>query len=143
MNDKTPTPEAVLGEQREAAQTRDDLLSVKEAAKQLRVSEPTIWRWINQLLLPAYRVGQKRVYVKRTDLETLISPARERRGPMDGAEKGSARPLSQRERRQVLDAVQESRRHLSEMLEARGGTLFTRSGELLEEARGERSEQLS
>jgi excisionase family DNA binding protein len=118
------------------------LLSVKEAAKQLGVSEPTIWRWINQLILPAYRVGQKRVYVKRSDLEPLIRPAREKGGSMAGVERGLVRPLTQRERKQVLDAVEEARQHLSQQVEARGGRLYTRTDELLEEARQDRSEQL-
>jgi excisionase family DNA binding protein len=137
-------PKAMLDEQDgSSVQMREDLLSVKEAAKQLRVSEPTVWRWINQLLLPAYRVGQKRVYVKRADLEPLITPAREKGGLMPSAERGRVKPLTLHEREQVLDAVQESRRRLTQMLEARGGRLYTRGRELLEQVREERSEHLS
>ena len=142
MNDKVSQTSAAPDEQGAAAQTPGDLLSVKEAAMQLRVSEPTIWRWINQLLLPAFRVGRKRVYVKRSDLEPLITPAREKGGSMAGLERGGVRPLTKRERELVLDAVQASRVHLSQVLEARGGRLYARSGELLAAVREERSEQL-
>ena len=50
----------------------EDLIPVREAAEALAISESTAWRWINKHLLPAYRVGQKRIYVKRSDLAPLI-----------------------------------------------------------------------
>lgn len=46
----------------------DDLVSVREAAGLLRVSESTVWRWINTGAMPSYRVGRKRVYLRRADL---------------------------------------------------------------------------
>ena len=55
----------------------EDLVSVRDAALLLRVSESTAWRWINEDLLPSYRVGRKRVYVRRTELARLL---RERKG---------------------------------------------------------------
>ena len=50
----------------------DDLVSVREAAGLLRVSESTVWRWINETYIPSYRVGRKRVYLKRAELAPLI-----------------------------------------------------------------------
>ena len=65
-----------------APQPFDDLVSVKDAARLLRVSESTIWRWINEDLLPSYRVGRKRVYLKRAELTPLLRPARAKGGDM-------------------------------------------------------------
>jgi excisionase family DNA binding protein len=52
--------------------------TVAEAARQLKVSVSTIWRWINAGSLTAYRVGPRRIRIKRKDLKALIRPARAR-----------------------------------------------------------------
>ena len=51
--------------------------TVTEAARRLRVSPSTIWRWINDQRLPAYRVGRRSIRIKKDDLETIIQPAKE------------------------------------------------------------------
>lgn len=53
--------------------------TVAEAARQLKVSVSTIWRWINAGSLTAYRVGPRRIRITRGDLAALIRPARARR----------------------------------------------------------------
>jgi excisionase family DNA binding protein len=53
---------------------RYDLKSAKEAAEYLRISEATIWRYVDQDLIPAYRLGPKRVWFKRSDLDRLLEP---------------------------------------------------------------------
>jgi excisionase family DNA binding protein len=50
--------------------------TVPEAARLLEVSPATLWRWIATRRLPAYRVGPRRIRVRREDLEALIRPAR-------------------------------------------------------------------
>lgn len=45
--------------------------SVKTAAEYLEVHQRTIWRWINDGLLPAYRLGPHLVRVDLDDLGEL------------------------------------------------------------------------
>ncbi len=49
--------------------------SVPEAARLLDVSAATLWRWIAARRLRAYRVGPRRIRVRRDDLEALVQPA--------------------------------------------------------------------
>ena len=67
---------SVRQEQHEAPAIDGDLLSVGDAAAALRVSQSTVWRWINRGVLPASRLGPKRILVKRSDLPALLTPAR-------------------------------------------------------------------
>lgn len=50
--------------------------TVVEAARLLDVSPVTIWRWIEAGKLPAYRVGSRKLRIKKEDLESVITPAR-------------------------------------------------------------------
>jgi excisionase family DNA binding protein len=50
--------------------------TVAEAAKILRVSVPTVWRWIDSGQLRAHRVGRRNIRIKKQDLATVIRPAR-------------------------------------------------------------------
>ena len=50
----------------------EDYVTVPEAAKLLQVHISTIRRWIDSGDLPAHRVGQRRIIVKRGDLANLI-----------------------------------------------------------------------
>ena len=50
--------------------------TVAEAARLLRVSVPTIWRWIDSGRLPAYRVGGRSIRIRTVDLASLVRPAR-------------------------------------------------------------------
>jgi excisionase family DNA binding protein len=62
---------------RRSKQDRDaDYVTVPEAAALLGVSSSTIWRWIANGNLPAYRVGPRFVRVRRTELSALIRPVR-------------------------------------------------------------------
>jgi excisionase family DNA binding protein len=54
----------------------NDYYTVSQAAKVLDVSPSTIWRWIKAAKLPAYRVGARKIRIKKADLPTIISPAR-------------------------------------------------------------------
>lgn len=123
-----------------------DLVSVTEAARILRVSPSTIWRWIAHDTVPAYRVGPKRVWLKTRDLEPLMETAREplRKGG-EHVEKDIVheRPLTAAERERGLAAIEEARQFQSTLLASRGGTPFESSWELLAESRDERSRELS
>ncbi len=122
----------------------EDYFTVAEAATFLQVSQSTIWRWIEHDDLPAYRVGQRRVWVKKADLERLVTPARSSRkgGVMAHPEATLPTPLTEEEREDALSALEEARRLRSEMLAQRGGKLFSDSSELIEEMRKERSHLL-
>lgn len=54
---------------------RDDY-SVPEAAKALGVSPSTVWRWIDARKLSAYRVGARKIRIRREDLAAMVAPLR-------------------------------------------------------------------
>jgi len=49
-------------------------LTVAEAAHRLDVSRTTVWRWIRQGRLRAYRVGQRTIRIRDEDLEAQLTP---------------------------------------------------------------------
>jgi excisionase family DNA binding protein len=53
--------------------------TVAQAAQVLEVSRTTVWRWIDEGRLAAYRLGGRTIRIKRGDLRSLLKPARERR----------------------------------------------------------------
>ncbi len=57
--------------------------TVSEAARLLKVSPATIWRWIEAGKLRAYRVGPKNIRVGTRDLEAMIKPARAKEVAME------------------------------------------------------------
>ncbi|MBI2886596.1 MAG: helix-turn-helix domain-containing protein [Chloroflexi bacterium] len=123
-----------------------DYVTVAEAAALLKVSQPTIWRWIDQGRLPAYRIGEKRVRINRADLPRLITPVGktgQKGGAMAQTERLTQGPLTVKEQRRALKAVQDAQRLQAEMLAQRGGKLFAPSYSILDELRDERTRNLS
>jgi excisionase family DNA binding protein len=123
----------------------EDYVTVAEAAALLRVAPSTIRRWIREGDVPAYRIGRRRVALKRTDLTELITPARagaDKEGEMASIERPVIRRLTPEERQRGLNAVARLKELQQELLAARGGNPFSPSWELLNEARDERSRQL-
>jgi len=54
--------------------------TINEAAELLDVSRTTVWRWIREGRLPAYRAGSRTIRIRAEDLEQrvqLIEPARQ------------------------------------------------------------------
>ncbi len=51
-----------------------EFYTVSEAARELRVSQATVWRWIEARRLPAYRVGPRRIRIRRRDLLSVVRP---------------------------------------------------------------------
>lgn len=47
-----------MSTQRQQQTEQSELLTVKEVADYLRVSRVTAWRWCQQGLLPAFRIGR-------------------------------------------------------------------------------------
>lgn len=54
--------------------------TVSEVAEKFDVSPSTVWRWIKDGKLSAYRVGGRSIRIKNKDLESLVSPAYEEEG---------------------------------------------------------------
>jgi excisionase family DNA binding protein len=60
-----------------------DYYTVTQAAKVLEVSPSTIWRWIKAGKLPAYRVGERAIRIKKADLPSIVTPARAKEVSME------------------------------------------------------------
>jgi excisionase family DNA binding protein len=124
----------------------EEYLTVAEAATLLRVAPSTVRRWIREGDVPAYRVGRRRVALKRDDLSNLIRPAR----PMGATsytiiedEKWEPRRLTPEEKQRALEAMDRAQRHAEETRARRGGKLFPSSWITINEQRDERTRQLS
>jgi len=61
---------------------QDEFVTVSEAAKALRVSVPTIKRWLKDGRIPAYRLGPRYIRIRRADLTGVLTPMREEVSPM-------------------------------------------------------------
>jgi excisionase family DNA binding protein len=60
-----------------------ELLTVKEVAVHLRVSRATVWRWCQQGIIPAVRVGRC-WRIRQVDLLNLVDPAKSDRDGYEG-----------------------------------------------------------
>jgi excisionase family DNA binding protein len=65
----------------------DEFLTVKEIAERLKVNPQTLRNWIDRGELPAVRIG-RRVRVRRTDLERLLTEGRTVRPPTEPSTEG-------------------------------------------------------
>jgi excisionase family DNA binding protein len=87
-----------------------DYYTVAQAARALDVSPSTVWRWIEAKKLPAYRVGARKIRIKKEDLSSIITPARAKEVTIDeetvDKEINVFKPIPQEElaRRQTLVA---------------------------------------
>ena len=112
-----------------------EFLTVREAADLLRVSRPTIWRWIDAGRLPAVRLGPRSIRVRRADLRRLEQHARvgrrDDRLSICTIQLGDA-TVAEDELMARLQSIQAA------MLAERGGTPFGPSAGLIGEARRER-----
>ncbi len=125
----------------------EQCVTVAQAAELFGISRSTLWRWIDQGRLPAYRFGQRRGLIRRDDLKKLITPARgEERRSMTEIEKERqrlSRPLTAEERRKGLAALEAAERFAAVLRKRRGGQLFPDSEEVVREMREERARKLS
>jgi excisionase family DNA binding protein len=124
----------------------EEYLTVAEAATLLRVATSTIRRWIREGDVPAYRIGRRRVALKRDELTNLISPARptaETKGNVAVDEPVVGRRLTPEEKARALEAMDRLKELRKRTFEERGGKLFPPSWETINEMRDERTRQLS
>lgn len=123
--------------------TANTYLTVGQAARQLSVHPSTVRRWISQGKLPAYRLGEKRVGVRQTDLEQVVSPLVTHATKTHKAGyKQDFRPLTEDEQKCALKAMEEVGQMDQELLKRRGGKLLPSSAELLNRLREERTREL-
>lgn len=126
----------------------EEYLTVAEAAALLRVAPSTIRRWIREGDLPAYRLGRRRVGLKREELSRLIKPvgadeALDRAASdSDEVERIRRRKLTPEEVERSLAAFERARQHREDLLAQRGGVPFSDSVEIIREMREERDRQL-
>jgi excisionase family DNA binding protein len=119
-------------------------LTVVQAAEHFSVHPSTVRRWIDRGRLPAYRLGDKRIGVRPSDLARLVAPrpARaEHGGRMAQSERLVIPPLTKEQQRQGFQALAELER-LSAAIAAKHGKLTPESWELLNQSRDERTRDL-
>jgi len=124
----------------------EEFVTVAEAAALLRVAPSTVRRWIREGDVPAYRIGWRRVALKRDDLSNLITPAGtsiETSDKVVGDHTWEPRRLTPEEQRQALEALDRAQRHAAEIQAQRGGKLFPPAWITINEQRDERTRQLS
>ena len=125
----------------------DELYTIPEAAKALRVSVSTVWRWIDAGRLPALRVGLRRIRIRKEDLTTVMRPF------TTGAWKGvkTVRPevgpipfyrMSPLEARDQQAAIEQARSLQEQILARRKGKVLPDSWEEINAARDERNARL-
>lgn len=123
----------------------DRLLTTAQAAKLLGVHAVTVRRWINEGKLPAYRVGEKAVRIRREDLSHLLTPVRDDRkqgSPTQESDQATIRVLSDEEQRQARQAIANARRLRAAILARREGKRFPDSVELTRQTREDRTREL-
>ncbi len=124
----------------------DEYVTVAEAARFLQVHKATIRRWIDAGLLARYRVGPRRLLVKRDDLASMIRPARPAQAKAEQvstSERVVIPKLTPEQRREALATLERVRRHSAELLKRQNAQPVPEAWELINEARDERTRQLS
>ncbi len=135
MNAKISQPEALIA----------SLVSVPEAAQMLGVSTSTIWRWIDKGILPACRIGPKRVRIERSAIGTVTAGLNGKSGDSHARvalPRRGERRMTLAEQAQMFAAIERANQLRRELFDARRGVPFASSLELLYAARDERTEQL-
>lgn len=118
-------------------------VSIEEAARLLKVGKSTLWRWVSQGDLHAYRLGRRRVLIKRQDLDRLITPLYGEKGAGRASlEQEGLGPLTEIEQKIGLEALAKLRVSQEEMLRQRSGALFPDAAEDLHKLREQRTRQL-
>src|SRR5438067_6703769 len=97
-------------------------VTIPEAAELLQVHPSSIRRWIDAGDLPAHRIGQRRILVKRADLANLITPARAepnhilQGSSIEKSERLMIPKLTPEAQQRALEALERARRHAAELL---------------------------
>ncbi len=49
-----------------------DLIPLAEVREKLRISKATLWRWIKDGKLSTVKLSERKIYVRKTEMERLI-----------------------------------------------------------------------
>lgn len=122
----------------------DDFYTISEAAKALRVSVSTVWRWIDSGKLAAYRVGQRRIRIKKADLATVVKPFREGKEAhmAQSKEQMEIFKMAPNEAKDQMAVIKKARALQEQILARRGGEFLPPSWQEIDKAREERSAEL-
>ncbi len=85
-----------------------EFVTVAEAATLLRVAPATVRRWIREGDVATYRIGRRRVALKRDDLSNLITPTEfgvETSGEVVGDQKWEPHRLTPEEQQGALETL--------------------------------------
>jgi excisionase family DNA binding protein len=120
--------------------------TVGEAAKLLKVSPSTIWRWIDAGQLPAYRAGARTIRISAEDLLRFMRPTKDeemssRQESRSTQTELTIEPLNDVEVQRGLEAIQQARDLREAMRTSRGGIPVASSLPLIQQAREERLKQ--
>lgn len=128
----------------------DELLTIAETARLLKVSRVTVQRWLKAGRLAAVRVGPKAIRIRRGEIARITQPlpvSGER--PPDGlptaviyADLADVPPWTEAAKRRARAAIISSRRRGQRILAQRGGVPLDESWPMIREAREERSRHL-
>lgn len=121
------------------ARFKDDYVTVAEAADLLGVAQSTIRRWIRGERMPAYRLGDRRILLRRHDLEGLAVPIH----PLNEVDLSLRPPLmTDEEQAHAWEALRKLDEFVAEIMKQRGGKPFRSSVEDIREMREERTREL-
>ena len=127
-----------------AIHATDDYVTVSEAAEILHVGTSTLRRWIREKRIPAYRLGERRILLRRGELDSLVTPVRRRFIPIEtDIERVRNRRLTKEQQQRALAAIERLQQLEREVQTSRQGQTFTPSLQLLDEARTQRDRELA
>lgn len=127
-----------------AIRLKDEYLTIPEAADELGVAQSTVRRWIREERLPSYRLGDRRILVKRDDMEHLIVPARPRKLEIvditdrSVLERQRNRRMAPEEQERAFQAIERLRELERELRRSRPGYEWTPVDDLIREAKEQR-----
>ena len=129
-----------------ASDLTDELLTIAEAAKLLKVSTATLHRWLKDGRLRAYHVGPRAVRVYRVDLAKLLVPTAaaedaEHRQALTVSTDLRVPPLTAAEAEAALIALTEAQA-LTAAIQHQHGQPLSASWLLIRQAREEHSTRL-